>query len=68
MTEDYEWVIGLQASFQPVTTDGESAERIIGEIIEIRDDSPWPDETHYRFVIDTGSRQYDVAKERVDLE
>jgi hypothetical protein len=65
---DYDWAIGLKASFRPLVTDGESTERVVGKIIEVRDDSPWPDEEHCRIVIDTGSEIYDVAKERVNLE
>lgn len=68
MGRDYEWAIGLQASFLPMSADGDPGERISGKIIEVRDDSPWPDEEHCRIVIDAGAKVYDVAKERVDLE
>lgn len=67
MVDDYEWALGLQASFQPVGADDDE-ERIIGKIIEIRDDSPWPDEEHCRVVLDAGDQKYDVAKHRIDLE
>ena len=68
MSGEYDWAIGLTASFCPIATDGEPGDRVVGKIIEVRDDSPWPDEEHCRIVIDTGSNVYDVAKERVDLE
>lgn len=68
VTDQYEWILGLRASYQPVSVDGQARERVTGVIVEVRDDSPWPDEEHCRIVIDADGRLHDVAKERVDLE
>jgi len=66
MAGKYEWVIGQRASFTPAGAEGEDT--ITGEIVDVRNDSPWPEEDHYRIVIDAGDKVYDVAKERVSLE
>lgn len=68
VSRDYEWAIGMQASFLPVSANGDPSKRISGKIIEVRDDSPWDDEEHCRIVIDAGTKIFDVAKERVELE
>lgn len=67
MTDKYEWVIGRQVTFQPVGAD-EETDRITGTVLDIRDDSPWPAEEHYRVVIEGAEKTYDVAKERVQLK
>jgi len=67
MADKYDWVIGRRVSFLPLEAETE-ADRITGTVVEIRDDSPWPDEEHYRIVIEGPDREYDVAKERVQIE
>lgn len=67
MDDKYEWVIGRQVSFLPIEAESDS-ERVTGTVLEVRDDSPWPDEEQYRMVIDGPERIYDVAKNRVELE
>lgn len=68
VSDEYEWAIGLQASFEPLHPKEETPERIVGKIIEVRDDSPWADEEHCRIVLECADGVYDVAKERVKLE
>lgn len=68
MTGEYDWAIGLAASFERSTPEDDGPERLVGKIIEVRDDSPWEDEEHCRIVLETPSGVYDVAKERVKLE
>lgn len=68
MSGEYDWAIGMPASFERITPDEDTPDRIVGKIIEVRDDSPWPDEEHCRIVLETSSGVYDVAKERVTLE
>lgn len=65
MTDDYDWLIGAAATYQPVGSDEHST---VGEIVAIRDDHPDPDAESIRVVLRVDGRLVDVDKSRVHLE
>lgn len=65
MTDEYGWLIGSRATYEPT---GDASPSSPGKIIEVRDDHPDSSAKSIRVVITFEDKVVDVQKDRVRLE
>lgn len=65
MTKPWDWLIGTKVTV-PHPRDASST--MEGEITEVRDDHPEEDEQAIRVVVDTGDKEVDTAKDRIEIK